>query len=121
MRNISPVGLAALLAVILAASTASADSFVCPETSQIDPSSARPDIKAVLPSGVDLEAPDALQSAVFTLLGEGVAPAIVLNNLVAAFCPGVAADRSLTDAERTQRVQRFANLATILVYSKQAQ
>lgn len=120
MRNVSSVGFATLLAAMLVASTTSAADFVCPEAAKVDPPSAQADITAVLPPGVDLSAPDALQSAVFTLLSKGVAPATVLDNVIAAYCPGVAADQSLTDAEKTQRVERFATTATGLVYANNA-
>ncbi|MDB5538783.1 MAG: hypothetical protein JWQ89_510 [Devosia sp.] len=120
MRTISIVGLITLLTVTLAASNASAAGLDCTVTGQIDPASAQTDIMSVLPPDVDLAAPDGLRSAVFTLLLQGVAPNVVLNNLISAYCPTVAADQSLTDAEKTQRVLTFSQEATRLIYSKNA-
>jgi hypothetical protein len=119
MPRVYLVGLAAVFAAMLANSPTSAGSaFVCPDADQIDSADLLAKIKPLLPSDVDLEAPDQLQSAVYTLRAEGVPPGTAVNNLIAAYCPAVAADQSLSDAEKTQRVQRFARKATELIYSQ---
>jgi hypothetical protein len=120
MQRIVRLGVAAVLAAVLVTSPASAgDDFVCPEIGQIDSADLLAKIEPLLPSDIDLEAPQQLESVIFAFHAEGIPPATAVNNLVAAYSPAVAPDRALSDAEKTRRVQQFARTATELVYSQE--
>jgi hypothetical protein len=115
-RAASPVAVAGLL-MALSSSGALAAGFACPQMGQIDSPATLAKIQPLLPLDVDLKAPQQLASAVFILRGQGMPAATIVNNLVAAYCPTVATNSSLSDTEKTQRVQRFSVTASKLAYS----
>ncbi|QRM29968.1 CopG family transcriptional regulator [Microvirga sp. VF16] len=43
-------------------------------------------------------------------------PALIVDHLIGAYCPLVAADGSLSDQQKADRVRRFARLVTGLAY-----
>lgn len=74
-------------------------------------------IKALLPSGDAFEQVDRLDAAVNLLKAQGVNPVLVVDNLIAAYCPLVAERTGLSDAQKASRVTRFAAHVTRVVYS----
>jgi len=52
-----------------------------------------------------------------TLRRQKVSSALIIDNLVGAYCPTVAADAVLTDTQKARRVQQFAVRVTRAVYS----
>ena len=89
--------------------------FVCP-TQPIDAAQAAR-VKAMLPSGDAYDQVGALNTAVTTLKAEGVNPVIVVDSLISAYCPTVAEQTGLTDAQKTERVRRFAARIVRTVYA----
>lgn len=113
--NTSPLLSALVLACALAASPAfAATGFECPAR-PLDAAGAQR-VQAALPSGDGLDRVEALNTAVTTLRGQGVNPVLIIDGLIAAYCPTVAAQK-LTDAEKTARVSRFAARITRIVYA----
>lgn len=91
------------------------DGFQCPAKPLEAPRDAR--VQAALPSGDGLDKVEALNTAVATLRGEGVNPILIIDGLIAAYCPTVAALPQLTDAQKNMRVTRFAARVTRTVYA----
>lgn len=107
---------AACALAMAAASPALADQgFECP-AQPLDEARAAA-IKAQLPSGDAFDDGGALVRAVTTLNAEGVSKGMVIDNLIAAYCPVVAADGGLSDAQKTEKVNRFAARIVSVVYN----
>ena len=74
-------------------------------------------IQALLPDGnakVDI---GRLNAAVGTLRRDGMSKGLIVGHLVDAYCPMIASDSALTEAEKTARLRRFTGQVTQLVYS----
>lgn len=74
-------------------------------------------VKALLPTGDAYEHIDQLNNAVTALKAQGTSPALVIDRLIASYCPLVAGNSGLTDAQKSARVMRFAARITRTVYS----
>lgn len=94
----------------------SAMALECPTPGVVaDPAQASV-IENILPADVDLEAPDALQSAIFDLKQSGVADDVILDNLIATYCVYVDAEPGVSDDDKTQQVKDFSEAATQAVF-----
>jgi hypothetical protein len=111
----STIPLATALWVTCLVSTGLA--FDCPSLETVDGPSIASQIAKLLPPGDDLVAPDQLGTAVFELHSRGIDPAEAVNSLFAAFCPRIAANTQLTDAQKDQRAREFSQMATTVVFS----
>ena len=74
-------------------------------------------IKALLPDGNAMGSVGRLNSTIDTLRREGMAKSQIVSHLVGAYCPMVAQESSLIEAEKAAKVRRFAGQITQLVYS----
>lgn len=112
-------GAAIGIAISLGAATAQAATgdFVCPAITggagQVDAKT----VQALLGTGDPLDKPDQLDAAVDALRKAGANRAIIIDNLVSAYCPTVAANKSLTNYQKNVRVQRFASIVTQRVFN----
>ncbi|GLK71606.1 hypothetical protein KHC23_12515 [Ancylobacter dichloromethanicus] len=104
-----------VLAVAAAQPALAAGAFECPK-STLEASQAAT-IKAVLPTGDGLDAPDALDAAVDSLRGKGLGSGLIIDGVITAYCPGVAAQAGLSDAQKTEKLAGFASRVTRTVYS----
>jgi hypothetical protein len=95
--------------------TLAAGPFECPTMPLEDAKAA--EVKALLPTGDAYDRIDRLSSAVAALKAAGASPVIVIDRLIASYCPLVAAESGLTDAQKTAKVMRFAARVTRTVYS----
>lgn len=73
-------------------------------------------IAAALPAGDAFDDRAALATAVTALHAEGVGLPMIVDNLIAAYCPTVADQAGLSDAEKTAKVNQFAARITRAVY-----
>lgn len=89
--------------------------FVCPTQPAAGTVAAA--VKAVLPTGDALDKPQALGDAVTGLKAAGISPVVIINDLIATYCPLVAADTTLNDAQKATAVTRFAARLTRTVYA----
>lgn len=109
---------AALASVVAAPSAFAADKpFECAWTKIADQPAAVKAAPLDFGKTDPLNEPDALNAAVDKLRKAGASPALVIDNLISAYCPVVAANTSLTNQQKTTRVQRFASIVAPLVYS----
>lgn len=103
------------LAVSASAPALAAGPFECPLKPLEAPQAAS--IRALLPSGDAFDDVERLNAAVTTLKAQGTNPVLVIDNLISAYCPLVAAQSGLTDAQKSARVVRFAARVTRVVYA----
>lgn len=64
-----------------------------------------------------LDHPDKLNAAVDALGKAGASRAMVIDNLVNAYCPTVAANAALSTFQKSARIQHFAAVVTQRVYN----
>jgi hypothetical protein len=74
-------------------------------------------IRTLLPDADAMGSVGRLNSTIDTLRREGMPKSQIVSHLVGAYCPMVAQESSLTEAEKVTKVRRFAGQITQLVYS----
>jgi hypothetical protein len=89
----------------------------CPVPAQFDDPATAQAVRNILPQGIDLEAPNAVESAVFELGQAGVSEDFILDNLIASYCSSIAADPAIPEADKAQRVQGFSARVEPLVFA----
>ncbi len=103
------------LALVAAQPALAASAFECPK-STLEASQAAT-IKSVLPTGDGLDKPDALDAAVDSLRAANIGSGLIIDGVIAAYCPTVAAETGLSDAAKTEKMASFASRVTRTVYS----
>ena len=106
----------ALGATALLLLATSAMALECPIPAAIDDPASAAAIAKVLPDGVDLEAPQALQSSVFELKQAAVPDDAIVDNLVAAFCNSISAQAGMPEADKTGKIEAFSDEADKAVF-----
>ncbi|MEY9152615.1 hypothetical protein [Bradyrhizobium japonicum] len=109
------VALALMLGATLPAQGAKM-SFECPESIDETTPAKRAEIQKLLPVGNAMDDPGRLNSSIDALRRLGLSRTLIIDHLIGAYCPTVARDNSLSDADRTAKVRRFASRLTVLVY-----
>lgn len=107
LRRTKTIVLALVLAVPFSA-PAFAAGFVCPAPVDFPTTALEAKIDTLLPIGKVLGQPAELYEAAALLRDHGMADTDAVNQLIALYCPTVAQDTSLSDAEKTDRMRRFA-------------
>jgi hypothetical protein len=75
-----------------------------------------PIVAQILPADTDLEAPEAIQSAVFELKQAGIADDAIVDQLISVYCGSVAALPDVSDDEKDRRVEAFSQMASDAVF-----
>jgi hypothetical protein len=100
----------------LAFASATAAPLTCPAptgpAALKDPSS----LKDLYAGATDATADNRLNELMAAFRASGTKPAFIVDDLVSAYCPLVAADTSLSDEQKVDRVRRFARQVTGLAY-----
>jgi hypothetical protein len=94
-----------------------AEKFECPVLLGPDAPAKLQEIQRLLPDGNAMTDPGRLNATVDTLRRDGMPKRLIIDHLVGAYCPMVAQESSLTEAEKTARLQHFTGQITRLVYS----
>ncbi len=115
MRILQVVSVTFLLVVGAVNPIFAASPFECP-TEQLE-GAPLAEVKALLPTGDAYDHIDQLNTAVTALKTAGVSPAVVIDRLIASYCPMVVAEPGLTDAQKSAKVTRFASRIARTVYS----
>ena len=116
MARISlPLSLMILGLMLSPVPSAAVENLNCPFTIS-DPSKLER-IRALLPDANAMGSVERLNSTIDTLRRDGMAKSQIVSHLVGAYCPMVAQESSLTEAEKATKVRRFAGQITQLVYS----
>lgn len=105
----------ALAAAFSGGTALAAGPFECPAKPLEAAQAAK--IKALLPAGDAFDNVARMNDAVTSLKAQGVSTTLVIDNLIAAYCPMVAAETGLSDAQKAARVNRFVARITRTVYS----
>lgn len=103
------------LALVAAQPALAAGAFECPKSTLEAAQAAT--IKSVLPTGDGLDKPEALDAAVDGLRAAGFSSGLIIDGVITAYCPTVAAKSGLSDAQKTQAVTSFASRVVRTVYS----
>lgn len=94
-----------------------AGEFVCPAITGADAQAQAKTVQELLGQGDPLDRPEQLDAAVDALKKAGVSRAMIIDQVVAAYCPSVAANKSLSTLQKTLRVQQVAAILTHRVYN----
>jgi hypothetical protein len=106
-----------LILTAMPPAAAAAGKFECPLPLGPDAPAKLQEIQRLLPDGNAMADPDRLNATVDTLRRDGMPKRLIIDHLVAAYCPTVAQESSLTETEKSARLQRFTGQITRLVYS----
>lgn len=106
-----------MLASLAPSPAVSAAEFKCDWLPAGDGARTAGEIDTLLPSGDVLDHPEQLDAAIDALRRQGMTKSLIIDNLIGTYCPVVAADSSLTDAQKTGRIRQFAARIAGIVYS----
>lgn len=103
------------LSILSVQPSLAAGSFECPKQALEDVSSSS--VEALARSGDPLGNVEAMNAAVDSLRAKNVSSGLIIDALVAAYCPTVAGTPDLTDAQKSSQIARFAARVARTVYS----
>ena len=110
------VPIAALsLSILSVQPSLAAGPFECPKRPLEAVSS--PSVQALVSSGDPLGNVEGMNAAVDSLRARDVSAGLIIEGLVAAYCPTVAGTPDLTDAQKSSQLARFAARIARTVYS----
>lgn len=110
---------AAVTAVLPAVQAQAAGAFECPVPdagAKVDAS-----VAALLPPDDAFEDVVKLNAAVDAMTAAGVSRAVVIDVLVSRYCPVMAKESWLSDAEKTDRMRAFASRVTRIVFGLESE
>jgi hypothetical protein len=90
--------------------------FTCPETGVAGASGPALSLNDLYSGANDVTASNRLGELMTDLRRSGMKPALIVDHLIGGYCPLVAADGTLSDQQKADRVRRFARLVTGLAY-----
>src|SRR3712207_1187232 len=96
--------------------TVRAAAFTCPDTGSAAMQGTAPPPADLYSGADDATASKRLGELMADFRKSGTKPALIVDHLVGAYCPLVAADTTLSDKQKADRVRRFAQLVTGLAY-----
>jgi hypothetical protein len=108
--------LAAMISSLFVCGAANA-AFVCPQASVGANAAQDQIIAAAIPAGDALADVAKLNAAVADLRAKGVSNAVLVDSLIASYCPSAAQNAALSDEQKRAQVRRFAGRIMRLVYS----
>jgi hypothetical protein len=117
MRNTSRLLATLSLSSILNGQPAFAAGFECGWRPAADTPAGVNDIASLLPVLDPLDHPTLLNTAVDKLRSQGLSNTLIIDNLIGSYCPLVAKDTMLNDAQKIARMQHFSLQATRAVYA----
>jgi hypothetical protein len=94
----------------------SAAGFACPDTTAAGVPGTAPSLPDLDSGANDITAGNRLGELLADLRQSGMKPALIVDHLIGAYCPLVAADHTLSDKQKADRVRRFAHVVTGLAY-----
>jgi hypothetical protein len=93
-----------------------ATALTCPDAAAANVPGGAPPLGDLYAGANDGTASYRLGELVTELRKTGMRPALIVDHLVGGYCPLVAADGSLSDKQKADRVRHFAQLLTGLAY-----
>ncbi len=107
----------AALGLIAAPSPSLAKPLVCPNNTAAANAISAEDLTSLAAAGNSVDRAAALDRVVATLRDRGLSQASIVDTLVSAYCPAVAANAALNDQQKTRTVRSFASQAARAVYA----
>jgi hypothetical protein len=92
---------------------------LCPYTIEGATPEKRDEIRTLLPQGNAMDDPARLNASIDGLRRLGLSQTSIVNHLIGAYCPTVAQEGALSDAEKTAKVRQFASRITALVHREE--
>jgi hypothetical protein len=108
------VSIAAFVAATIG--SVNAATFTCPDATASDGPRTAPALSALYSGANYITASDRLGELMTDLRNSGMKPALIVDHLIGAYCPLVAADSTLSDKQKADRVRQFARHVTGLAY-----
>jgi hypothetical protein len=105
------------LSIFVEPARAANATFECPRTFTPSSQAKRQEVQRLLPEGDPLDDVDRLNATIDALRHNGLSRSQIINHLIGAFCPVVAQNTSLSDAEKAEHVRLFAGKIAALVSS----
>jgi hypothetical protein len=96
---------------------AAAEKFECPLAVKPTTPAKLQEIQRLLPDGNAMTNIERLNATVGTLRHDGMSKSQIIDHLVGVYCPVVAQESSITEAEKATHLRRFTGQVTRLVYS----
>lgn len=106
-----------LMLTAMPSAGAAAEKFECPLPVKPTMPAKLQEIKRLLPDVNAMADIGRLNSTVSTLQQDGMPKSLIIDHLVGVYCPLVAQESSLTEAEKTAHLRSFTGQVTQLVYS----
>jgi hypothetical protein len=94
-----------------------ADKFECPSPFKPNAPAKLEQVKGMLPAANATPDINQLTAVITALQREGMSKRLIVDHLIGAYCPTVAQESSLTEAEKASRIARFSGQVTRLAYS----
>jgi hypothetical protein len=94
-----------------------AEKFECPLAVRPTTPAKLQEIQRLLPDGNAMADIVQLSATIGTLRQDGMSKSQIIDHLVGVYCPMVAQESSLTEAEKNAHLRRFTGQVTQLVYS----
>ncbi|ARP98611.1 hypothetical protein [Pseudorhodoplanes sinuspersici] len=107
----------AALVLIAAQDRLLAKPLACPNNPAAANTISAEDLKSLAASGNSIDRAAALDRIVATLRDRGMSAGNIVDNLVSAYCPIVAANAALDDRQKATTVRSFASQASRAVYA----
>jgi hypothetical protein len=109
--------LSGLVLTAMPSAGAAAEKFECPLAVKPTMPAKLQQIQRLLPDANAMADIGRLNATVSTLRRDGMPKSLIIDHLVGVYCPMVAQESSLTEAEKTAHLRRFTGQVTQLVYS----
>jgi hypothetical protein len=106
-----------LMLAAMPPASAAAETFECPLPAKPTTPAKLQEIQRLLPDGNAMADIGRLSATVGTLRQDGMSKRQIIEHLVGVYCPMVAQESSLTEAEKNAHLRRFTGQVTQLVYS----
>lgn len=116
-KTVFAVLLAAGIAALITVDGAHAAGFVCAYKEAPNAPKNLPPVKGLEEDMTQVEAHKRLAELVGDLVIAKLPPALIVDHLVWSYCPLVANDPELSDAQKTARLRRFAAQVASMVYA----
>jgi len=105
-----------LLVGMISAAPTMADDFVCPVQPETGSSASDTEKAPEISANEPLDSEEQLGTMVAMLRSKGVSPTLIVDNLMASYCPRVAAS-GLPTSQKTALMRSFATRVTRIVYA----
>jgi hypothetical protein len=109
--------LSGLVLTAMPSAGVAAEKFECPLAVKPTTPAKLQQIQRLLPDASAMADIGRLNATVSTLRQDGIPKALIIDHLVGVYCPMVAQESSLKDADKTAHLRRFTGQVTQLVYS----